>query len=278
MELIKKSFSTRIKNLVDKIIDDNLFLLSSSVSYYSALGLAPFLLILLGVASLLGADIQGQITDRASSTFSPEVGDMVALIFKNVNQGVNIGSISGIIGTIVLLWTASLVFLQFRYAFDVIYGHYSTETRRPTLEIISERVFAMVVVVFAAILTMISFSLATIAEYLFGGTTEALLTRAIVFVINFAIYIVMFTGIHLFTPTRRPRTKVAFKIAVLSSIFFVIGNIFLGAYLKSVASGSIYGAAGTLLVFLVWSYYTSFTIFMSIEFFIYLKKIGRIKG
>lgn len=278
MELIKKRFARRLSDLIDKITNDNLFLLSSSVSYYSALGLAPFLLILLGVASVLGQNVQERIISQTSNTFSPEVGHMVGLIFENVNEGVNIGSVSGVLGTLFLLLTASVVFLQFRYAFDVIYGNFQREVKKSHLEYVRERIFAMVVIIGGAVLVILSFSLAAIADFVFGdGTNNSSFAKFTLFWINLMVNIILFTGIHFFTPTRRPKFKEALKIATLSSFFFILGNFLLAFYLKVVAANSVYGAAGSLLVFLTWTYYSSFTIFLSVEVFIYLRKVGRIK-
>lgn len=278
MELRKKSFFAKANTLINKIIEDDLFLLSSSVSYYSALGLAPFILIILSVGSWLGQDLQSQIIDRVTFMASAQVGSMVKMIFENINKGVNISSISGIIGLVVLLWTASLVFLQFRYSFDVIYGYFRSDMKRSNWEIVRERLFAMIVVVGGALLLMVSFSFATLADYFFGdGISKSFTTKAIVFWANFFVYIVIFTGLHYFTPSRKPMFVEALKMAFLSSLFFIVGNLVLATYLKSIAAGSIYGAAGTLLVFLVWSYYSAFTLFLSVEVFVYLKKIGKIK-
>jgi membrane protein len=278
MELLKKSLTSQIKDLVNKIMEDDLFLLSSSVSYYSALGLAPFVLIILSVASWIGADMQEQITERVTFMFSPQVGSMVNMIFANINKGVNISSISGFIGLGVLLSTASLVFLQFRYSFDVIYGYYRADMVRSTWDIIKERIFAMVIVVGGALLLMVSFSFATFADFIFGaGATQNFMTKAIVFWANIFVYMVIFTGLHYLAPSRNPKLIEALKMSVMSSVFFIVGNVVLATYLKSIAAGSIYGAAGTLLVFLVWSYYSAFTLFLSVEVFVYLKKIGKIK-
>lgn len=271
MELIRKSPAARIKNLATKIYDDNLFLLSSSVSYYSALGLAPFFLIVLYVATFVGETTRAKIIERADVVFSPEVGDMIALIFQNAREGINVGSVSGVIGTLVLLFTASLVFLQFRYAFDVIYGFWSPEVKRPVRMILIERLFAMIVVIIGATLLIGSFSLTAFMDEIFGAY------RSFALVANFILYICMFMGLHYFTPSRRPQKRHAFKMALLSSVFFWLGNVLLASYLKKVAADSVYGAAGTLLVFLVWTFYSSFTIFLSVEVFLFLRKIGRIR-
>lgn len=276
MELIKKSFTTRVKNLASKVSEDNLFLLASSISYYSALAIAPFMLILLGVASLVGVGVQGKIIEMATG-FSPEVGKMIELIFANVNEGVNFGSISGIIGVIILLSTASLVFLQLRYSLDVIYGYFNPNASRGVWQIVREKLFAMFFVLMTGVFFIVSTTLPGLVSFFLGQENEKyLLYRALALALNIFIYVVMFWGIHIFTPSRRPKAMMAFKMALLSTAFFILGNILLASYLKGVASNSIYGAAGSLLVFLTWTYYTSFTLFLSVEVFLYLKKIGKI--
>lgn len=167
-----------MQDLLTKITDDNLFLLSSSVSYYSALGLAPFLLILLGIASIVGHNAQEQIITHTSQNFSPQVGEMIGLIFENVNEGVDVGSISGIVGLIFLLFTASLVFLQFRYALDVIYGNLNRVVTKTNWEFVKERIVAMGFILGGAVLVILSFSLAQIADYVFGdGTRDSTLAK-----------------------------------------------------------------------------------------------------
>lgn len=276
MKLIKEILSTRAKGFIDKVADDNLFLLSSSISYYSALALAPFMLILLWVASLLGQDIQQQIIHHVTYNFSSQIGEMIEMVFKNVNQGVNIGSVSGLVGFAVLIWTCSVVFLQFRYSFDVIYGYYNRENVKTWTEFFLEKLFAMFLVLMAALILIATFVGAAIVEYLIGPETQIeFLYRILLFLSNYLIYLGLFSLIHYFTPSKRQDLRQVVRIAGLTSIFFLIGNILLASYLKRFAGSSVYGAAGTLLIFLIWAYYSSFTIFLSVEVFEYLKKIRK---
>jgi membrane protein len=275
MELVKKRLPTRVKNLGDKIHKDNLFLLSSSVSYYSALAIAPFLLIILAVAALIGDDIQTKVIGWASD-FSPAVGKMIEIIFENVKEGIDIGSLPGILGLIILLWTTSLVFIQMRYSMDVIYGFFDNKINRSIWTTLWEKVFAMFVVFMAGLFLIVTSSLPGIVQFFFSGDKNLILFKSMAFILNFFIYIWMFWCIHFFTPSKRPGKKEALKMSILSSLFFIIGNVLLGFYFRGVAGASIYGAAGSLLVFLIWTYYSSFTLFLSIEVFLYLKKMGKI--
>lgn len=276
MELIKKSLTSRLKTIANNISEHNLFLLSSSISYYSALALAPFMLILLGIASLLGQDKQELIVKHANATISPQMGSMINMIFQNVNEGVNIGSLSGIIGIFILLSTASLVFLQFRYSMDVIYGHYDPSARRSTWTIIKERLFSMVVVLIAAILFLVSIFGTAYVKHFMPETESEMVSGTGIFFSNFSLYVILFTAIHYFTPSKKPKLAHSFKIALLTSAFFILGNSVISYYLERFASSSIYGAAGTLLVFLSWAYYSSFIVFLSVEVFLYLKRIGKV--
>lgn len=275
MELIRKSLKARLNDVINKVWEDNLFLLASSISYYSALAIAPFLLILLGVASVIGGDYQSKILKLAGD-FSPELGTMVKIIFENVNQGVNFGSISGIIGIVILLFTASLVFLQLRYAMDVIHGYYDKNPPKSFFQSLIERLLAMGFVFVAGLFLIISSTLPGVVRWFFSGDDQALLYQTGAFIINFLVYVAMFWGIHYVIPSQRPKKRDALRMAILSSVFFIIGNILLGVYFRGVASSSIYGAAGSLLVFLIWSYYSSFTLFLSAEFFLYFKKTKKI--
>lgn len=273
MGRIKKSLNI-FHGLLAKIADDDLFLLSSSVSYYSALGLAPFLIIVLAVAGFLGTDTKFKIIQHARGTYSQEVAEIIRLVFVNAEEGLKFGSVSGIVGTFLILFTASIVFTRFRYSFDVIYGYRTEEFRRSVFETIIDKFFAMFIVLCGAGLLTMSLALVTYVEFLFGpGVQEPLLTRLLVLFANFGLYFLVFTGLHHIAPSRRPSMRDSFKMSALSSVFFIIGNSLLTIYLKGVAANSVYGAAGTLLVFLVWAFYSSFTIFLSAEVFLYFRTI-----
>lgn len=277
MELTKKSLVARVKTVAGNISEDNLFLLSSSISYYSALALAPFALILLAVASLLGQGMQRDIVQQASATMGAEVGQMLKMVFSNVNEGVNVGSISGIIGAVILLSTASMVFLQFRYSFDVIYGYYDPKATKSVMDSVKEKLFAMFFILMTAVVFILSLFASGIFLEIFGGQGNGLWSTGVVLYVNFLIYLGMFTAVHYYVPSKKKGMVDTVKKASLTAIFFMLGNFLLAFYLKKVAADSVYGAAGAILVFLTWSYYSSFIIFLSVEVFEYMKKIGKVR-
>lgn len=261
----------KTRDFIFLILKHNIFFHASAISYYAALAIAPFLLILLQVGALLGNRLQSELISQTYFVLGPEVGRITEMIFSNANEGINFASISGIIGGGTLLFTASIVFIQLRFSLDTIYGYYDPDQSRSFLEIVKERIFSMIVVVFTAVLFFLSLFVSNILKYIAGRDLEEGIGGLISSnILSFIINLMMFSAVYYFAPTRTPKFKSAVKMAVFTSVAFIIGKILMGLYFKNVAMSSVYGAAGTLLVFLVWAYYSAFTMFLSVEGFLFL--------
>lgn len=266
-----KLFFYKIRDFILIILKHNIFFHSSAISYYAALAIAPFLLILLQVGALLGNRLQTELISQTYFVLGPEVGRITEMIFSNANEGINLASISGIIGGVTLLFTASIVFIQLRFSLDTIYGYYDPNISRSFKAVVKERVFSMVIVILTAILFFLSLFISNIVKYIFGtDLEEGMAAQVIANVLSFIINMMMFSAVYYFAPSRTPKLSSAVKMAVFTSVAFIFGKILMGLYFKNVALSSVYGAAGTLLVFLVWAYYSSFTMFLSVEGFLYL--------
>ena len=272
-------FFEKVKDFIFLILKHNIFFHASAMSYYAALAIAPFLLILLQVGALLGNRLQSEIISQTYFVLGPEVGRIAEMVFSNVNQLINLASISGIIGVATLLFTASIVFLQMRFSLDSIYGYYDPDATKSFKEVVIERLFSMGVVIGGAVLFIISLFISNIVKYFAGAEMEeSLLGQILSNLLSFIINLMLFTALYYFAPSRTPKIRSAVKIAAFTSVAFVFGKILMGLYFKNVAISSIYGAAGTLLVFLVWAYYSSFTLFLSLEGFLFLHPHERATG
>lgn len=266
-----KFFYFKVKDFIFLILKHNIFFHSSAISYYAALSIAPFLLILLQVGALLGNRLQSELISQTYFMLGPEVGKITEMIFSNANEGIDLASISGIVGGATLLFTASIVFIQLRFTLDNIYGHYDPEVSRSFLEVVKERILSMLVVILTAILFFLSLFVSNLVKFMAGAGAEEGVTALIISnILSFIINMMMFTAVYYFAPTHTPKLKSALKMAVFTSVAFIFGKMLMGLYFKNVALSSIYGAAGTLLVFLVWAYYSSFTMFLSVEGFLFL--------
>ena len=273
----QQGFFPDLLAFLKRIDRHNLFLLSSSISYYAALGLAPLLLILLGIASIIGEDIQLKIIEQVSF-IAPEVANTLQLVFENLKDRVDLGSISGIIGLGFLLFLASYVFMQLRYSLDIIYGDYDPTKSHTFLGIVRERGILMLVVMVICLLFATALLISPIINFVLVSRFENLGWKYFVQVIlNFAVLFVLFTGVYFFTPTKKKKIRDCAQISLVTTAAFLIGNYLTGLYMRKVALDSLYGAAGALLIFLLWTFYSSLTLFISVEFFEFFKK-RRIKA
>jgi membrane protein len=262
------TFVSRSNDFVFLVLRNNIFFHSSAISYYTALAIAPFLLILLQIAAFIGPELQEQLIVQTYYVLGPEVGTLTEMVFNNAKEGIDLASISGLIGGSILLFTASVVFLQLRFSLDTIYGYHDPDISR---SFVKERLFSMGVVIVIALLFFLSLFVSNLIKFIAGsGASEGFWAFIISNIISFIINLIMFTALYYFAPTRRPKPSSAFKVAIFTSIAFFFGKIVMGLYFKNVAINSVYGATGTLLVFLVWAYYSSFFLFLSLEGFLFM--------
>lgn len=272
-----KTFADKVHAFILILSKNNIFFHASSISYYAALAIAPFLLILLQIAAFLGNELQNALISQTYFVLGPEVGRITEMIFNNANEGINLASISGIIGVIILLFTASIVFLQIRFSLDSIYGYYDPDHNRSILEIVKERIFSMGIVIMTAILFFLSIFISYIVKYFVGTDMDQhFLGMILSNLMSFMINLMIFTALYYFAPSITPKFRSAVKIAIFTSIAFIFGKILMGLYFKNVAVGSVYGATGTLLVFLIWAYYSSFILFLSVELYLFLNPTERL--
>ncbi len=268
----KKGLKHDLKVLIMRIDRHNLFLLSSSISYYAALGLAPLLLIILSIASLIGEDVQQGILSQVSM-IAPELKETLEMVLDNLQSRVDLGSISGVIGLGFLVFLASLLFVQMRYSLDVIYGDIDVHKPKTVVEIIKSRGVLMLVAMGMCTLFALSLLINPLFNFLVGSSFEnEMVKNALQVLLNFCVLFVLFTGMYFVTPTKKKRLRDCAQMSLLTSGLFLFGNILIGLYMKNFALNSLYGAAGALLIFLLWTFYSSLTLFMSVELFEFLKR------
>lgn len=268
----KKGLIADLKSFLKRIDRHNLLLLSSSISYYGTLALAPLLLILLGLASLIGEDIRVLIIQQIS-LIAPELTGLFEIVFSSLQSRMDLGHISGLLGVVFLVFLSSFVFLQFRHSLDVIYGDFDPHHSKPFLQVIKERGIFMLIAVGMCVLFVLALLINPFFDFLFATRFQSEDVKGFIRIfLNFSILFVIFTGLYFFTPTRRKKLHDCAQMAVLTSAAFLGGNILTGIYMKTVALDSLYGAAGAMLIFLLWTFYSALSVFLSVELFEFFKR------
>lgn len=261
----KKKIKQHLGNFADAIDKHEIFTLAGSLAYTTALAIAPFLLILLSVASLLGPDMQEKLYTNLASSIGEKAGQAIIDIVQNTRKNSEYSGWSGLIGFVILVISASAIFAQLRVALDKINEHKIDTSRSGIWLFVRDRFLSMGLVFGFAFLSIVSLMISTTIAVVFPGG-EGVFWEVISILINFVIFSLLFMAIYRVIPTDKLDWRRCRISGMVSAIFYLIGKNLISLYLAHAGIESSYGAAGSLVAFLAWVYYTALTLLVSYEF------------
>jgi membrane protein len=262
---------TLIKATLKEFGRDKATRLAAALSYYTAISIAPMLIFLLLILGFLvgGGTAENQLISQIQTAVGPEASEFITGIIENAQEP-TAGGIAGILSLIVLIWGSTNVLSHLQETLNVVWN----VKPRPDLGIVKtirRRLFAFGLVVGIGLLlfasVLFSSVLAVIAnlftDLLPGG---ALLWQVVEFVISLIIVTLLFAVLFKMLPDAETKWSDIWPGAILTAVLFTIGRIALTIYMGQAAPGSAYGAAGSVIIFLLWVYYSSLILFFGAEF------------
>lgn len=193
------------------------------------------------------------------------MGSVVGLLYCFVLARPDLMSLSGIIGILTLLISASLIFGELRSALNFIFDVEEDKNDYHFLEsfwlFLKVRVFHMGLVLGFLFIMIVSLIISTIISATLTQQGTPLSTTMNV-AASAALYIILFSVLFHYLPEKRTSWKRSFQGGAITALLFVIGKEVIGFYLGHGAISSTYGAAGSILVLLAWVYYTALIIFV----------------
>ncbi|AZZ37403.1 hypothetical protein CIK05_11565 [Bdellovibrio sp. qaytius] len=269
MQLIRKmpfaEFRHRFLNAVSNANKHDIFVMASSLAYTTALALAPFLLIILSFASLLSPDLQQNIYEGLTVAVGDKIADTILAMIENADKHPKLSGMSGVIGVSVLAISASAIFSNLKIALDKINEHAFTKEASGLWLFVKGRLFSMGLVFGFSFLSVASLVFTMVIAIFYPDGMGAF-WGFVSFAVNFSVFALVFSAIYRFVPTDRATWKSCIISGVMSTIFYLVGKKLIGLYLGRAGLESSYGAAGSLIVLLVWVYYTALTLLFSYEF------------
>lgn len=260
-----ESLKTKVGEFFSDIGKHRVLMLAGSIAYTTALALAPFILIILAVAALLGQGFQNQIYTQITALLGEQAGEAVKLVVENADDNQGLTTMSGIVGFLILAVSASAIFSTLRTSLDVINESEIQSEGNAIWAFIRDKVLSIGLVLGFVFLAITSLAISTVISGFFTGE-EALVWSTASFATNLVIFALLFTAMFHYIPTERDTWKHSLISGLTATAFFLIGKNLIGLYLGQASVGSAYGAAGTLIVFLVWVYYTALMLLISYEF------------
>jgi membrane protein len=245
---------------------------AAALSYYTAFSAAPLVLILIAALGALFGDqaAEGLLFDRLSATLGPDKAGALEDLIATAPRPK--AGLAGVIGVSTLLWGASNVVGELQSSLNAIFQ--VNEPRRGLLPFLRRRLIAVAFVLSLGFLLLVSLglgALAAAAGRFFGERLAALgLRESVLHAFNaaaaFGVLTALFAAMFRFLPDARISWRDLLPGAALTALLFTAGDYALGLYLGRTGAGSAYGAAGALMAFLLWTYYSAQIVYFGAEF------------
>jgi membrane protein len=260
------------RQVVGEYIADNVLKYSASLAYYTTLSLAPMLIIIITVSGILFGQVamKGEIYGEINGM----VGSEAALQIQSTIQNIHLNKNTPFATTVslgVLLIGATGIFGEIQDSLNKIWG-LRTTSKRIWWKLILDRLISFSIILSLGFVLVVSLALnavvAAISKKLseiMGGTGENLII-IVDNLVSVIITTVMFATIFKVLPDARIKWKDVFVGALITSVLFMIGKLAIGFYLGHSNLTSVFGAAGSVIVVMIWVYYSSAALYLGAVF------------
>jgi membrane protein len=264
-----------LKRVVAEWNADNATRWSASVAFYTLLSLAPLLILTVAIAGFVyGKDAaQGELVSGLRNLVSPDISPAIQMLLTRPQQA-STGHVAVIFGGLTLFFGASSVVAELQDALNAIW--HSTIDQNVTgaatlFRLVKERLYSFAVVIGCGILLLGSLVLSSWfgeMEAVFGWriTNSGPWVNLAVLALSFLAITFVFCAIYKLVPKVDLSWQDVAVGGIATSLLFVGGKQLISLYVGKTDLGSAYGAAGSILVVLVWVYYSAQVFFFGAEF------------
>ncbi len=261
-----------LKNSFKGFGEDKIPKLSASLAYYTVFSLGPLLIMIIYLCSIFfGREaIEGTIYTQIDGFVGREAADQIQGIIKNVALEGK-GGFAAIIGIITLLIGATTVFAEIQDSINSIWG-LKAKPKLGVMKLLKDRLLSFGIIGSLGFLLLVSLGVSAIVDALGNSLKNAFPDIAVVifYIINLLLTLAITTGlfgvIFKVLPDAKIKWKDVFGGALATSVLFMIGKLLISLYISKSDIGTAYGAAGSLVILIVWIYYSSIILYFGAEF------------
>lgn len=252
--------------------NDKIAKLSASLAYYTVFSMAPLLVVVIYFCSIFfGREaIEGTIYNQLAGF----VGSDAALQLQDIIRNAAIsdqGTLPAVIGIITLVVGATTVFIEIQDSINFIWG-IKPKPKKGWLKMLTNRLLSMSMILTLGFLLLVSLGVTALIEGIGNRLKAAFpdVTVVIIYIINLAISFLVITGLFSLIFKVLPDAKIKWKDviggAIATAVLFMIGKFAISFYIGTSNVGSTYGTAGSIVVMLLWVYYSSIILYFGAEF------------
>lgn len=251
---------------------DNAARLAAALAYYATLSIAPLLILVIAIASLFfdSAAVSQQLITQLEATIGNEGAQLLQTALDNANRpGQSSGLLASLIGVGILLVGATGVLVQLQASLNLVWG-VKTRSDLGLTDILRKRLLSLGMILgigIVLLLSLVASSLITGFSNYFQTLMPGLdtLVQLLNFVVSFAITTLLFAMIFKILPDVDIHWGDVWFGGVVTALLFSIGKYLIGLYLGISSVGSIYGAAGSIVILLIWIFYSAQIMFFGAE-------------
>jgi membrane protein len=248
------------------------FMQSAVIAYYAIFSIPGLLIMVISIAALFFTKdvITVHLYNQISSVMGEETAKQMQGMILSISKS-NKSLLPTIVGLVVVLIGATGVFVELQKTLNLIW-EVKAKPRRAFLEIIRTRLFSFGLIVSVGFLLLISLVITTfiaaLSDWVLNHWPDLVLLIFYVlnFVISFGVVMLLFALMFKILPDSKIRWKLLWPGSILTAFLFIIGKTAIGFYLSKADPGSAYGAAGSIVLILLWVSYSSMIFFYGAEF------------
>lgn len=261
-----------LKDTFKGFSDHKVMKLSGALAYYTVFSMGPLLIVIISLCGLLlGREaVEGQVYAVLVDFVGKDTASSLQDVIKNAAVG-DQSFVAVIIGGIVLLIGATTMFAEIQDSINTIWG-LKPRPKRGWLKYLQNRFLSFSVIVSLGFLLLVSLAVTAVIEILSDKLQASFpgISVVLFYIINLAVTLgistIIFATIFKVLPDAKIKWKDVFAGAFVTALLFLVGKFAISLYISKTNVGSTYGTAGSLVVLLVWIYYSAVILYLGAEF------------
>lgn len=261
-----------IKNTFKGFIDHKITKLSGSLAYFTVFSMGPLLVMILSLCSVFfeREAIEGKVFAVLNSFVGEDTAIQLQEIIKNASFAGE-STLAAIISGATLLIGATTVFAEIQDSINMIWG-LKAKPKKGWLKMLQNRFLSFSVVVSLGFLLLVSLAVSGVIEGFSSGLQARYpdVTVVLFYIFNLVLTLcisgIIFAVIFKVLPDAVIRWRDVFAGALVTAVLFMLGKFGISLYISQTKVGSTYGAAGSLVILIVWIYYSSIILYLGAEF------------
>lgn len=259
----------KFKVLAAKIGKDDVYTQAAALAYFTTLAVAPLIILMLSFLSFLNIDLREQLKIETTNLMGEEASQILQSIMVSAAKRPDLSITAGWVAAVLLAISGSVVFAQLHSALNIIFKVPLVSTESESIldffkGLISRRLLSLGLFMAFIFISIVSLMVSATVSYLMIDI-KVFGIMIISGMANLMVYSVLFALIYKKMTDRYVALTKCFFAGILTAALFVAGKSLIGSYVGHAAMSSAYGAAGSLVVFLVWIYYSALVFFLGAE-------------